>query len=93
MMQLVYSYVTAVRKDTTALNSFVSREKSRYMNLLANPQNWFFDKLSHITSGNNPRRGLPPMDSYDKIKMDEIIDRIITTMIHKLVDKLFRAYI
>lgn len=74
MMQLVYSYVTAVRKDTTALNSFVSREKSRYMNLLANPQNWFFDKLSHITSGNNPRRGLPPMDSYDKIKMDEIMN-------------------
>ncbi|HZV71446.1 MAG TPA: insulinase family protein [Saprospiraceae bacterium] len=74
MMQLIYSYVTDYRKDTTALNSYVSREKSRYTNLLANPQNWFFDKLSRITSGNNPRRGLPPMESYDKINMDEIMN-------------------
>lgn len=74
MMQLIYSYVTAYRKDTVALNSFVSREKSRYTNLLANPQNWFFDKLSRITSGNNPRRGFPPMESFDKINMDDIIN-------------------
>ncbi|MEO6133114.1 MAG: insulinase family protein, partial [Saprospiraceae bacterium] len=74
MMQLIYSYVTAYRKDSIALNSYVSREKSRYVNLLANPQNWFFDRLSHITSGNNPRRGLPPIESYDKIKLDEIMN-------------------
>ncbi|MEP6795232.1 MAG: insulinase family protein [Saprospiraceae bacterium] len=73
MMQLIYSYVTVYRKDTVALSSFVSREKSRYMNLLANPQNWFFDKLARITSSNNPRRGFPPIESYDKINMDDII--------------------
>ncbi len=73
MMQLIYSYVTAYRKDTVALNSYVSREKSRYSNLLANPQNWFFDKLARIRSGNNPRRGFPPIESYDQINMDDII--------------------
>ena len=74
MMQLIYSYVTAYREDSVALNSFVNREKARYTNLLSNPQNWFFDKVARMSSGNHPRRGLPPLDSYDQIRLDEIMD-------------------
>jgi zinc protease len=73
MMQLVYDYITAFRSDTVALNSFINKEKSRYANLLANPQNWYFNKISQISSGNNPRRGFPPLSSFDQISMDEII--------------------
>ncbi len=74
MMQLIYSYVTAYRRDSVALHSFINREKSRYANLLANPQNWFFNRVTRITTGNHPRRGFPTPESYDQIKMDEIMN-------------------
>jgi len=74
MMQLIYSYVTAYRKDSVALNSFLNREKSRYANLLANPQNWFFDRVTRIATGNHPRRGFPTLESYDHIKLNEIMN-------------------
>ncbi len=74
MMQLVYSYTTAFRKDTVALNSFLSRERGMYANLLSNPQNWFSDRVTKISSQNHPRRGFPTLESYDHVKMNEIID-------------------
>ncbi|HUR31719.1 MAG TPA: insulinase family protein, partial [Saprospiraceae bacterium] len=73
MMQLIYSYTTAFRKDTVALNAFLSREKGMFANLLANPGNWYSDKVTKITTQNHPRRGFPTMESYDEINMDDIM--------------------
>jgi zinc protease len=73
MMQLVYSYATKFRKDTVALNAYLNREKAMYANLLANPQNWYSDKVTRIVSQNHPRRGFPTLESYDQVKMNEII--------------------
>lgn len=72
MMQLVYSYATTFRKDTVALNAYLSRERGTYVNLLANPQNWYFDKVTRIASQNHPRRGFPDIASYDKVNIDDI---------------------
>ncbi len=74
MMQLIHSYVTAFRRDTVALNAYLSRERGLYANLLSNPQNWYTDKVTKITTQNHPRRGFPTLESYDQIKMDDIID-------------------
>lgn len=57
MMELTYSYVTAFREDPTALNSYLSKERSMFANLLSNPNNWYSDKVTRITSQNHPRRG------------------------------------
>jgi zinc protease len=73
MMQLAYSYVTAFREDPTSLNSYLTKERSMFANLLSNPQNWYSDKVSRITSRNHPRRGFPSLESYDKIKMEDIM--------------------
>ena len=72
LMQMTYSYVTAYRQDTTALNSYLSRERAMFANMLSNPNNWYSDKVTRIASQNHPRRGFPSLESYDKIKMDDI---------------------
>jgi zinc protease len=73
LMQMTYSYITAYREDTTALNSYLARERGMFANLLSNPQNWYSDKVSRITSQNHPRRGFPSPESYDQIKMTDIM--------------------
>jgi zinc protease len=73
LMQMTYSYITAFRQDTTALNSYLSRERGMFANMLSNPQNWYSDKVTRITSQNHPRRGFPAPESYDQIKMEDIM--------------------
>ncbi len=72
MMQLTYSWVTAYRIDTTALNSYLSKQRGMFGNLMSNPQNWYADKVAQITSQNHPRRGYPSLESYDEVSMDAI---------------------
>jgi len=72
MMQLIYSYLVKYREDTVALSSFIKREKSTLANLLSNPQVWFSNKVNLVTSSYNSRRGIPTMESYDHINMQDI---------------------
>ena len=74
LMQLTYSYITAFREDPAALDSYLSKERSMYANLLSNPSNWYSDKVTRILSQNHPRRGFPSIESYDQIKMKDIMD-------------------
>jgi zinc protease len=74
MMQLTYSYITAFREDPAALDSYLSKERGMFANLLSNPSNWYSDKVTRILSQNHPRRGFPSPESYDQIKMKEIMD-------------------
>lgn len=73
LMQLTYSYITGFRRDTIALNSYLTKERARFANLLSDPQNWYSDKVSRITSQNHPRRGFPSIESYDQVRMDDVI--------------------
>jgi zinc protease len=73
MMQLIYSYLVNYREDTVALSSFLKREKSTLANLLSNPQVWFSNKVNLVTSSYNSRRGIPTLESYDKIRMADIM--------------------
>lgn len=74
MMQLIYSYATAYREDTTAFNAYLSGERTYFGNLLANPNNWFNDKVNKILYQNHPRRGFPSLESYDQVKRKEVMD-------------------
>ena len=74
MMQLIYSYATAFREDTVALNAFLSREKTMFANLLSNPDNWYSDKVTKISTQYHPRRGYPTLESYNRVKMEEIMN-------------------
>ncbi|MEO5907194.1 MAG: insulinase family protein, partial [Saprospiraceae bacterium] len=73
MMQLTYSHITAFRTDTVALKAFINKERAGVMNALANPQNWYSDRVTKIVSQNHPRRGIPTIESYDQIKMNDIM--------------------
>ncbi len=74
LMQLIYSYIVNFREDTVALSSYLKREKSMLANLLSNPQVWFSDKVNKVTSGYNYRRGIPTVESYNQIRMDDIVN-------------------
>jgi zinc protease len=73
MMQLTYAYATAFREDSVALNAYVNREKGMFANILANPGNWFTERVTKITTQNHPRRGFPTLESYEEISMDDIM--------------------
>ena len=73
-MQLTYSYVTAFREDPSALSSYVKKDRGMFSNLLANPANWYTNKVTKISTRNHPRRGYPTPESYDQIKMNEIME-------------------
>ncbi len=73
MLQLCYGYMVNYREDTAALGSYLKREKGTYTNLMQNPANWFSDKINKVTSRYHPRRGFPTPESYDKVRMDQIM--------------------
>lgn len=72
MLQLVYLYFTAPRKDADALKSYVSKQKSTYANLLSQPDYYFYDQVSKIQYDNHPRRGFPTAAGMDKIDLEKV---------------------
>lgn len=71
MLQLVYLYFTAPRKDKEAFLSFINKTKAIYENLMASPDNYFYDQTSKLMSQNNPRRGgFPKQEDFDKVDLD-----------------------
>ncbi len=72
MMQMIYKYCTAPRKDQEAFQSYITKEKAIYKNLLSNPQYYFYNQLSKIKYDNHPRRGWPTEESLDKIDLNRV---------------------
>lgn len=71
MFQLIHLYFTALRKDETAFQSFISRNKAVLTNIMSNPQYYFSDKAQKIMSQNHPRSGgIPTMEDLNKIDFD-----------------------
>ncbi len=73
MLQLTYMYFTASREDTTAFQSYVSKNKAIYQNLLSNPQYYYYDKMARILSQNNPRGGgYPTVKDWNGVTFNEV---------------------
>lgn len=71
MLQLVHLYFTSPRKDESAFESFKSKNKMLYGNLMSNPQFYYSDKVSKILTQNHPRGGgFPTAEELDKITYD-----------------------
>ena len=69
-MQLVHLTFTAPKKDEKSLNSYISKEKSVYKNILSNPAYYFRDQAMKIKFNNNKRMGFPKAEDLDKIDLD-----------------------
>jgi zinc protease len=75
MLQLLYLYVTAPRKDSTLFNSYVEKNKSQSAFIRANPQSAFIDTMYTALYNNNPLTPIimPRSEYFDKINVDRIL--------------------
>ncbi len=71
MLQLVYLYFTAPRKDSIALQSLISRQRSIYENMFSNPYYYYAALRSQIQYGDHPRRRMSTLEDLDEISLDE----------------------
>ncbi|MFT5265221.1 MAG: zinc protease [Polaribacter sp.] len=72
MLQLVYLYFHEPRKDGDALQSYVTKQKAVYKNLLSQPDYYFYDKVSKIQYGNHPRRAFPTAENLESIDLEKM---------------------
>ena len=71
MLQLLYLYFTAPRKDAAAFESFKTRQKQLYANVASNPDIFFSGEVQKILTSNHPRGGkIPTPEDFDKISLD-----------------------
>jgi len=73
LLQLVYLYFTAPRRDATLFNAFVSTQKGFLKNMLDNPRSYFGDTLTKVEYANNPWMGTPHAEDYDKVSLDSVM--------------------
>ncbi|MCY7349540.1 MAG: insulinase family protein, partial [Cytophagaceae bacterium] len=71
-LQLIYAYVTNPRKDPAVVKGFLSNERDQLVQKMAtpNPQGVFYDTLSAVLGGYNPRRMPMKPEDIDKISLD-----------------------
>jgi len=74
LLQLNYMYFTAVRRDETAFNAYVSRIRNMIKPMRSNPLVIFQDTLTKIVSSFSKRVIAVPTDAQiDKISLDRIM--------------------
>jgi zinc protease len=75
MLQMVYLYVTAPRRDDQLFAGYKAKQKSQWAMLGSNPQFAFFDTMGVWMSGNSPWHiSLPKPSDYDKIDLTRALD-------------------
>ncbi|MEM9856271.1 MAG: insulinase family protein [Bacteroidota bacterium] len=75
MLQLTHLYFAAPRKDSEAFESFKSKNRMLYQNLMSNPQFYFADQLTKVLTDNHPRaEGFPKAEDLDMINYDRAYD-------------------
>ena len=76
LLQLTHLYVTDPRIDIASFQSYITKNKAVYQNLLSNPQYYYQDRRSRILSQDNPRGGgYPTVADWDKVKLEDV-DRV-----------------
>ncbi len=72
MLQLTHLYFIAPRKDQESFQSFISKYKAYYQNLMSNPQYYYQDQMMRIMTQDHPRGGgFPQQDDFEKIQFEE----------------------
>jgi zinc protease len=75
LFQLLHSYFTNPRKDRPSFESYVTKQKAYYKNILSSPNQYFFDKYNRIKTGNHIRaNAIPPEEYWDKIDFDRVFE-------------------
>ncbi len=74
LLKLTYLYFTQPRKDSTALLSYLSRQRSIFENLTADPYYYFAEVKSAIKYDNHPRRRLTQPEDLERISLDRAYD-------------------
>jgi len=71
MLQLIHLYFTAPRKDESAYQSLIAKNKMMFQNLMSNPQFYYSDQLNKIMTQNSPRGGgFPTLEDLEKINFE-----------------------
>lgn len=72
LLQLTYLYFTDPRKDEASFQSYISKNKAIFQNLMSNPQYYYYDKVARILSQNHPRGGgYPTVKDWNGVEFDE----------------------
>lgn len=74
MLQLTYLYFTQPRKDSIALASFLSRQRSIVENMFTNPYYYFAEAKNQIKYSNHPRRQMTRMEDLEEISLDKAFE-------------------
>ena len=75
MLQLTHLYFTEPRLDSAAFQSYITKNKAVYQNLLSDPQYYYRDQRARILSQNHPRGGgYPTVADWDKVELDEVFE-------------------
>ncbi|MFD0992129.1 M16 family metallopeptidase [Tenacibaculum geojense] len=68
LFQMVHLYFTSLNKDDKAFNSFVTKQKNFFGNLMANPNFYFQSEMSKfINNGNTRYTGFPSPEKYENV--------------------------
>jgi zinc protease len=71
LLQLIHLYFTQPRKDKEAFESFKTRQKQLFGNLMANPQIFFSNEFQKLMTKSHPRAGgVPKPEDLDKINFE-----------------------
>lgn len=74
MLQLVYLYFTAPRKDEDAFKSFIQRRETQLRNQEAEPMVAFSDSITRAIYGDNPLAGRIKADQLKQIDYDKVME-------------------
>ena len=74
MLQLVYLYFTAPRKDDNAFSAMINMYKASLANSATDPRTSFSDSISMMLSNHHPRTVLMNLAALDKINQDKSLE-------------------
>lgn len=73
LMQLTYLYFTAPRRDETAFQSLMSRQRAFLANRTASPNVTYNDSVRAILYGNSPRMAPVTVETLPQVSLDRIM--------------------
>ena len=74
MLELVWLYFTAPRKDPDAFEAFRQRLRTSFANRSASPEAVFQDTLSLTLAQHHPRAWLPTVENVQRIDLDQALE-------------------
>ncbi len=74
MLQLVYLYFTAPRKDDNAYSAMMNMYKASLVNAATDPRRSFSDSVSVMLTNHHPRTVLMNLAALDKINQDKALE-------------------